>query len=365
MLACQNGHAEVAKWLALAGANLEEKDAKMGTTALMFACIGGHYAAVRELLKAGANPDVRFDSEDNAVTPLMFATQYSGLMRAQKQPWAYFGAVVNILLKGGASVDLKDKKGRTALMFAAELGHPEVTGWLIEAGAELEAADQNGTRPLMYACKGAHVEVARVLLGAGADPTSANTKGSNALHFAASGGSLPIIRLLLEKGCDVDSANLDGDTSLGLAISAGKVGAVGYLVERADASLDITDKEGRSSLDLAAIMFSLFPEEVSRPKPPSCCSLLFLVFLSCWLFFVRFCCLLLSLFHVFWVELVVAIRFPLLFFFCLFLFFCRVFQRVQWSSNSRRRSFVHCVPLFLPRHEARGSQSPRLTSVWS
>lgn len=35
------------------------------------------------------------------------------------------------------TVDLKDKRGRTALTFAAELGHPEVTTWLLKAGADV------------------------------------------------------------------------------------------------------------------------------------------------------------------------------------------------------------------------------------
>ena len=34
-------------------------------------------------------------------------------------------------------VDLKDKKERTALTFAAELGHPEVTSWLLKAEADV------------------------------------------------------------------------------------------------------------------------------------------------------------------------------------------------------------------------------------
>ena len=34
-------------------------------------------------------------------------------------------------------VNLKDKKERTALTFAAELGHPEVTSWLLKAEADV------------------------------------------------------------------------------------------------------------------------------------------------------------------------------------------------------------------------------------
>jgi len=62
-----------------------------------------------------------------------------------------------------SEVDLKDKRGRTALTFAAELGHPEVTEWLLKAGADVrgrtglsrsgymsskaEGADQTGFHP--------------------------------------------------------------------------------------------------------------------------------------------------------------------------------------------------------------------------
>lgn len=104
MIASQHGHEECVRWLALAGAKTEDTDQTLGTTALMFACIGGHHKAVRALLAAKANADVRFDSEGNGVTPLMFAVQYCGVIRlGKKEPWARFGATVQELLRGGAS----------------------------------------------------------------------------------------------------------------------------------------------------------------------------------------------------------------------------------------------------------------------
>ncbi|CAM9681159.1 unnamed protein product [Scytosiphon promiscuus] len=264
MIAAQHGREEAVRWLALAGARTEDTDRALGTTALMFACIGGHHLAVRELLAAGAAADVRFDSDDNKVTPLMFAVQYCGVARLRKkEPWAKFGATILELLRGGATVDLKDKRGRTALTFAAELGHPEVTSWLLKAGADVEATDENGTSPLMFACRGGHALVFPLLLEAGADPVAATSKGSTPLHFAASAGCSPIMRQLLDRGANVDAKTEDGDTALNLAISAGAVGSVGFLV-KAGAALDLEDKEGRSCLDLAAVMFSLFPEEARQ-----------------------------------------------------------------------------------------------------
>ena len=104
MIAAQHGHQEAVRWLALAGARTEDADRTLGTTALMFACIGGHHKAVRALLAARANVDVRFDSDGNGITPLMFAVQYCGVIRlGKKEPWARFGATVQELLRGGAS----------------------------------------------------------------------------------------------------------------------------------------------------------------------------------------------------------------------------------------------------------------------
>lgn len=82
MIAAQHGHEEAVRWLALAGARTEDTDKALGTTALMFACIGGHHLAVRELLAAGAAADVRFDSEDNKVWDFFFFFGIMGVERA-------------------------------------------------------------------------------------------------------------------------------------------------------------------------------------------------------------------------------------------------------------------------------------------
>ncbi|CAM9141319.1 unnamed protein product [Laminaria digitata] len=73
------------------------------------------------------------------------------------------------------------------------------------------------------------------------------------------------MKQLLDKGAPIDAKTEDGDTALSLAISSGSVGSVGFLV-KAGASLDLVDKEGRSCLDLAAVMFALFPEEVRKRR---------------------------------------------------------------------------------------------------
>jgi ankyrin repeat protein len=53
--------------------------------------------------------------------------------------------VVDLLLSHGASVDLKDRQRRTALMWAATKGDwPKVVSRLLKAGADLGLVDRTG-----------------------------------------------------------------------------------------------------------------------------------------------------------------------------------------------------------------------------
>lgn len=46
---------------------------------------------------------VRFDTDNNRVTPLMFTVQYCGIVRLRREePWARFGATIQELIRGGA-----------------------------------------------------------------------------------------------------------------------------------------------------------------------------------------------------------------------------------------------------------------------
>jgi hypothetical protein len=74
----------------------------------------GHHKVVKVLQENGANLDFLYDSESNAVTPLMFAVQYAGMMRQQQQPWVQHGAVIQILLRGGC--DGKSNRHTIALI---------------------------------------------------------------------------------------------------------------------------------------------------------------------------------------------------------------------------------------------------------
>jgi len=72
--------------------------------------------------------------------------------------------VVQILLDGGARVDVETHTGWTALMVAASRGHAECVRTLVLAGADLSARNAQGQTALALAQRRRHPMVARMLL---------------------------------------------------------------------------------------------------------------------------------------------------------------------------------------------------------
>ena len=68
-------------------------------------------------------------------------------------------------------IDLRDYRGTTALLRAAERGGADVVEALAELGADVNVRSDFGKRtPLHYACAGGHLKAIEVLLTHGATP---------------------------------------------------------------------------------------------------------------------------------------------------------------------------------------------------
>ena len=146
---------EIAELLVRAGANVKAAN-RYGVTPLSLACTNGNGAMVELLLKAGADPNTALPGGE---TPLMTAARTGTL------------ASVKALLSRGASVDGKDdRRGQTALMWAAAEGHADVVAGAHRrrSGCPHPVAVRASRRCCSPSGKGA-LGVVRVLLKAGAD----------------------------------------------------------------------------------------------------------------------------------------------------------------------------------------------------
>ena len=78
---------------------------------------------------------------------------------------------VRQLLKAGANPNVRNKLDTTPLLEAAFHSNTEIIEALLDAGADPNAAGADGQTPLMLVARGTNVVAAKMLLGKGANPT--------------------------------------------------------------------------------------------------------------------------------------------------------------------------------------------------
>ena len=225
-----------------------------GSTPLMYAVLYGGAKLVGDLLKAGADPNVRNDA---GATGLSWAVD-----DIEK---------VELLLAHGADVNAATNFGRTPVMLSAQAGSAAVVKLLLERGASPNSA------ALASAAARGDVAIVRLLVGAGARDNNGAAAAAalrancrECLDAIVGRGAAPIDRALLsvlpiatagdpdaireaiQRGADVNAKDAKGRTVLMLAAISETLpaSAIEMLLERgADATLK--DGNGLTALDFA------------------------------------------------------------------------------------------------------------------
>jgi ankyrin repeat protein len=138
---------EVARLLAR-GAGPGERSTR-GSSALALAARAGHAAVIEQLIKAGADPDIR-DRSENEWTPLLHAvdTHQQGAVRT--------------LLSHGADPNLGS--GLTPLIMAAGFGDTGMVRLLLDRGADPHVRMKSGENALGAAVGKCRTDTVRLLL---------------------------------------------------------------------------------------------------------------------------------------------------------------------------------------------------------
>ncbi|HET9642096.1 MAG TPA: ankyrin repeat domain-containing protein, partial [Burkholderiaceae bacterium] len=247
-----------------------------GDTALALAVEVGSTDAVRKLLELGASPSHR---DDELGFTLFHGVALDGNLELIDLMGQYIEDVDELtddgktaldlavkmghpdaarrLLNLGASLDRKDKHGRSLFHRAALKGDADLIHLLGKYVEDIDVLTDDGKTALFLAVEKGHVAAIRALLKLSADLHFRNEAGITPFHRAALDGKGDLIQLLSQYVEDIDEPTDDGKTALILAAENGHLSAVHRLLELG-ADLRPGENVGITLLHYAAI--------VGRPK---------------------------------------------------------------------------------------------------
>lgn len=175
----------------------------------------------------------------SAYVPLHFAAYYGHL-----------NVVKYLIEETHADINIKDDSGRTPMHLAALNGQLYIVKYLIEKEADLNSIDDFQQTPLIYAASYGALNIVKYLIEDVSENIT-NIDESEILHSAARGDNLDVVQYLIKKGANVNKKNYIGETPLFIATRYGHINVVKYLIEEANADLNIKNEYGETSLKKA------------------------------------------------------------------------------------------------------------------
>jgi ankyrin repeat protein len=139
--------------------------------------------------------------------------------------------IVELLVKGGADVNVRNIHHSIPLYEAVEIGSLDVVRSLLNRGAIVNTLGRNGDSPLHKAVQSQKLDTMELLLERGADVNIRNMYSSTPLHEAVHSGNLDIMRLLIDHGTNVNSPDYQGDSPLRKALRSQKPDVVELLLK--------------------------------------------------------------------------------------------------------------------------------------
>ena len=230
---------------------------------LTFAVARGSTAAMRVLLKAGADPDAKPDAQAQLHGPFFDGAYERGLALGRAVASAQAAATqaapeladadpasrtlsklktLNTAIASMPRVEYADNYAAhiTPLMIAANASSLDAVKFLVQAGADLGAKDKKGRTALTYAKEAKFKRVVAYLEKVYEKQDAA---GALTLREAAATGTLYRVQALLAAGADVEQSDEHGQTPLMFAVAAGHAEVVEALCA-AGANVHATRADG-------------------------------------------------------------------------------------------------------------------------
>ncbi|MCQ2734422.1 MAG: ankyrin repeat domain-containing protein [Alphaproteobacteria bacterium] len=177
------GNADAVKYILLHNADMNQENGENAKILLYALENNAPNAVVQELLKAGASANV---SDEKGNTPLFWAIKNNNK------------ELIDLLIKNKQGLSVLNSKGQNILMSAYENNAPvEITEQLLQAGVDVNHKDNEGQVLLVDVLKKQDYETAKILLENGADVLLANNEKTSAVSYAMAETLPPDIEKLI------------------------------------------------------------------------------------------------------------------------------------------------------------------------
>ncbi|KXG47633.1 uncharacterized protein PGRI_015030 [Penicillium griseofulvum] len=203
-----------------ASANIHLK----GYTALHIAAEQGPAESIETLLEFKADPRIR--TEPRQETAIHLATCQG--------EFDTFSKKLRLLLRKGADIDAENFEGDTSLHLAiCRIGTVDAVKILLKSGASTEVKGRHGRTPLQYAVFLGREEIATALLRYKANPNCFDNDGFTPLHLAIRSNriSIEFLKMLIEAGVNINQEDGNHHTPLYEAVTQGRHDAVRLLLD--------------------------------------------------------------------------------------------------------------------------------------
>ncbi|XP_059922497.1 CARD- and ANK-domain containing inflammasome adapter protein [Gadus macrocephalus] len=259
--AAQEEDQSLAQKLLQAGAAVDVRT-RQDKTALFYAVSGNNERTAGVLLEAGAAVDQVVLNEavnlNNGSMLRLLLAHSRGALSPEAMGSTLFSAVkqnchavVDILIDGGADVNMCDQQGYTPLLLAAELGHTDTFRVLAGKNAKLDVSLPNLATALHLAVRSGSELLVQALLAKGLDPNATGPKAYTPLHLAALHSHPALVEMLLKAEAQANAVAQDGSTPLHLASRRGHADTLNRLLQ-VKVHTEIRDRQGRTALHWAA-----------------------------------------------------------------------------------------------------------------